>query len=83
MELKNRLEAIFALEFIELDSNHNPLITSPKTGILIDVPLSEIFGYATTLRSLTQGRGNYSMEFNSYSPVPKQIFESIIEKRQS
>jgi hypothetical protein len=43
VELKNRLDAILAFEFRELDSNHNPLITSPKTGILIDTSLSEIF----------------------------------------
>ena len=42
------------------------------------VPLSEMFGYATTLRSLTQGRGIYTMEFVRYSIVPKQIFESLV-----
>ena len=42
------------------------------------VPLSEMFGYATTLRSRTQGRGNYSMEFATYEPVPKSIMEKII-----
>ncbi|KYH31295.1 elongation factor G [Clostridium tepidiprofundi DSM 19306] len=42
------------------------------------VPLSEMFGYATTLRSRTQGRGNYSMEFATYEPVPKSIMEKIV-----
>jgi elongation factor G len=42
------------------------------------VPLAEIFGYATALRSLTQGRGIYTMEFFMYSECPKQIFESLI-----
>ena len=46
------------------------------------VPLSEMFGYATTLRSKTQGRGNYSMEFSAYEPVPKAIMEQIAGSRQ-
>ncbi len=45
------------------------------------VPLAEMFGYATTLRSLTQGRGNYSMEPSHYVEIPKSIAEKIIEKR--
>lgn len=44
------------------------------------VPLSEMFGYATTLRSRTQGRGNYSMEFAAYEEVPKSIQETVIKK---
>lgn len=44
------------------------------------VPLSEMFGYATTLRSATQGRGTFSMTFDHYSVVPKSIQEEIIEK---
>ncbi|WP_343246308.1 elongation factor G [Diplocloster hominis] len=42
------------------------------------VPLSEMFGYATDLRSKTQGRGNYSMFFNNYEQVPKSVQEKII-----
>ena len=44
------------------------------------VPLSEMFGYATDLRSKTQGRGNYSMEVDHYEEVPKNIAEAIIVK---
>jgi elongation factor G len=44
------------------------------------VPLSEMFGYATDLRSRTQGRATYSMEFDRYEPVPRQISEAIIAK---
>ena len=42
------------------------------------VPLAEMFGYATDLRSNTQGRGVYSMQFNHYEPVPKAIAEKVI-----
>ncbi|WP_061995588.1 elongation factor G [Clostridium sp. ATCC 25772] len=45
------------------------------------VPLSEMFGYATTLRSRSQGRGNYSMEFAAYEEVPKSLQEQIIGKK--
>ena len=45
------------------------------------VPLSEMFGYATSLRSFTQGRGNYSMKFDHYSEVPKSIVEKITKKK--
>lgn len=44
------------------------------------VPLSEMFGYATALRSSTQGRANYSMEFDHYEPVPKNIAEELTKK---
>jgi elongation factor G len=45
------------------------------------VPLSEMFGYATDLRSFTQGRGNYVMQFDRYEQVPKSIREEIIKKK--
>ena len=45
------------------------------------IPLSEMFGYATTLRSMTQGRGTYSMEPSHFAEVPKNIQEAIITKR--
>ena len=48
----------------------------------VKVPLSEMFGYATKLRSLTQGRGSFTMEFGSYEPVPKNIEQEIIEGRK-
>lgn len=44
------------------------------------IPLSEMFGYATTLRSATQGRGTFSMTFDHYEDVPKSIAEAIIKK---
>ncbi len=44
------------------------------------VPLSEMFGYATDLRSTTQGRASYTMQFDSYEPVPKNVADEIISK---
>ena len=46
-----------------------------------DVPLAEMFGYATSLRSMTQGRGSYSMEFSHYAEVPNNVAQQIIEKK--
>ncbi|WP_409252530.1 elongation factor G [Bacillus sp. SCS-153A] len=46
------------------------------------VPLSEMFGYATSLRSNTQGRGTYSMHFDHYEEVPKSIAEEIVKKNK-
>jgi elongation factor G len=47
-----------------------------------DVPLSEMFGYSTDLRSATQGKAEYTMEFSRYAPVPAEISEVLIEKYQ-
>lgn len=57
-------------------------IDDSPSGKLIhaEVPLSEMFGYATDLRSMTQGRATYSMEFAKYSEVPVNIAEQIIDK---
>jgi len=55
----------------------------PRAGVQVinaRVPLSEMFGYSTNLRSMTQGRGNYSMQFASYDEVPKSVSEEIIAK---
>ncbi|MFA5197019.1 MAG: elongation factor G [Patescibacteria group bacterium] len=53
------------------------------TAKVIDalVPLAEMFGYATNLRSMTQGRGNYAMEFDHYEEVPGNVAQEIIAKR--
>ena len=48
--------------------------------IRAEVPLASMFGYATDLRSFTQGRGNYMMQFSHYSEAPKSIAEKVIEK---
>ena len=49
-------------------------------SVQASVPLSEMFGYATDLRSFTQGRGNYTMQFDRYEAAPKSIREEIIRK---
>ena len=48
--------------------------------IRMHVPLAEMFGYATELRSMTQGRGTFSMEFSHYAEVPKNVAEAIVTK---
>ena len=55
-------------------------IPGGSKAIRAEVPLAEMFGYATTLRSLTQGRATYSMEFKHYAEAPKQVSEAIINK---
>jgi len=44
------------------------------------VPLATMFGYATDLRSMTQGRGTYTMEFDHYAPVPESIAQELMAK---
>ena len=46
-----------------------------------EVPLSEMFGYATQLRSMSQGRATYTMEFSHYAEVPGNVAEGVIKER--
>ena len=58
--------------------------TEDRNGVkVIDahIPLAEMFGYATDLRSRTQGRGNYTMQFDHYAEVPKSVAEKIMGKK--
>ncbi len=68
----------------DLNSRRGKIQTMEKRGnaqvIRALVPLSEMFGYATDLRSMTQGRANYTMQFERYEEVPKNIAEEIIAK---
>lgn len=55
--------------------------TESRNGVQVvraDIPLSEMFGYSTDLRSNTQGRGSYAMEFSHYAEVPKSVSEKIV-----
>ncbi|CAG0949780.1 partial Elongation factor G, partial [Anaerolineae bacterium] len=49
------------------------------SSIKASVPLAEMFGYATDLRNMTQGRGSFSMEFEKYNPVPNSVADEIIK----
>jgi len=53
-----------------------------KQVIAAEVPLGEMFGYATTLRSMSKGRASYSMEFECYREVPKNVQESLVTKNK-
>ncbi len=90
------LEPIFAVEVVtpedfmghvmgDLSSRRGQLQGQEQRGnalaIHAKVPLSEMFGYATDLRSNTQGRANYTMQFEGYEEVPPNIAEKIIEQR--
>ena len=50
-------------------------------GTSAEVPLAEMFGYSTTLRSLTQGRATYTMEFKHYAEAPKNVAEAVMSTR--
>jgi len=50
-------------------------------AIRAEVPLSEMFGYATTVRSLSQGRASYSMEFKHYAEAPRNVAEAVMNKK--
>ena len=56
---------------------------SNYTSVEAEVPLSEMFGYSTVLRSLTQGKAEFTMEFATYKPVPKSVAEEIIKKAEA
>ncbi|MCQ2436453.1 MAG: elongation factor G, partial [Clostridia bacterium] len=56
--------------------------TNGATQVTAFVPLANMFGYATDLRSKTQGRGNYSMEPSHFAQIPKNIAETIIAGRK-
>ena len=59
--------------------------TEDRMGVKVinaKVPLSEMFGYVTSLRSLTEGRGNSIMEFDHYSEIPSNMTQEIIEGKK-
>jgi elongation factor G len=90
------LEPIFAVEVItpedflgevigDLSRRRGRVEGNERRGnalvVTARVPLSEMFGYATDLRSNTQGRANYTMQFDAYEEVPGSIAEQIVEQR--
>ena len=56
--------------------------SSSGVRVKADVPLSEMFGYISTLRTLTSGRGQFSMEFSHYAPCPNSVSEAVIAKEK-
>lgn len=68
----------------DINARRGKILGIEKRGayqiIKIHVPLSDMFGYATSLRSLTQGRANYTMQFSRYEPVPEFIAQTILNK---
>jgi len=68
-DLSSRRDMILAME------------ESPSGKIVrAEVPLAEMFGYATSLRSATQGRATYTMEFKKYNPAPSNVADAVIKK---
>ena len=68
-------------------SSKRGIITSSEVRegtvyVLAEVPLAEMFDYANELRSMTQGKGGFSMEFLKYKQVPKSIQEEVVAKRR-
>lgn len=89
------MEPIFSLEVVvpeeflgsvigDLNSRRGKISNSASRGhlqvVLAEVPLSEFFGYATGLRSITQGRGTFSMKFHQYHPVNDRVQREILTK---
>ncbi|MDP6571290.1 MAG: elongation factor G [Patescibacteria group bacterium] len=85
-----KVEAVTPEEFMgdvvgDLNSKRAKILEMNDRGnmkvILAEVPLAEMFGYATALRSMTQGRASYSMEFLNYQEVPKNVSAEIVAKK--
>ncbi|MBU1487001.1 elongation factor G, partial [bacterium] len=84
-----KLEVVTPAEFVgdvigDLGSRRGHIDQMERKGdvqfVQAKAPLAQMFGYATVLRSATQGRANYSMEFSNYSEVPKNIQDEIINR---
>ncbi len=62
------------------------IVSTSEDGVFstieAEVPLAEMFGYSTVLRSSTQGKAEFTMEFSRYNPVPKNTAEEIIKRQK-
>jgi elongation factor G len=70
--------------FGSINQRRGIILSSTEDGLFsrvdAEVPLSEMFGYSTVLRSLTQGKAEFTMEFEKYSKVPQSISEALIKE---
>jgi elongation factor G len=62
------------------------IVSTSEDGVFstieAEVPLAEMFGYSTVLRSSTQGKAEFTMEFSRYNPVPKNTAEEVIKRQK-
>ncbi len=69
-----------------LNQRRGMIVSTSEDGVFSniesEVPLSEMFGYSTVLRSATQGKAEFTMEFSRYAPVPKSIAEEIVKRQK-
>ena len=72
--------------FGSINQRRGIILSSTEDGLFsridAEVPLSEMFGYSTVLRSLTQGKAEFTMEFEKYSKVPQSISETLIKEAE-
>jgi len=72
--------------FASLNQRRGIIISSVETGVYstieAEVPLSEMFGYSSVLRSMTQGKAEFTMEFLKYSRVPQNLAEELMEEHR-
>jgi elongation factor G len=69
-----------------LNQRRGMIVGTQDEGVMCaveaQVPLAEMFGYSTVLRSLTQGKAQFTMEFNTYRQVPQSVSEELVKKAQ-
>jgi elongation factor G len=91
LEPMMRVEVVVPKEYMgdvmgNLSSRRGQIQSQDERGgsqiINARVPLSEMFGYATDLRSRTQGRASYSMHFDRYEPAPSHVSEEVVARMQ-
>jgi elongation factor G len=72
--------------FGSINQRRGVIVSSTEDGqfcsVIAEVPLSEMFGYSTVLRSMSQGKAEFTMEFSRYAPVPAETSAELIKKYQ-